>query len=190
MRVEGRGRWCLRCDRLWRRLSDGCRLLTDDYELPFAPKPCRQTWVDCHNGNSQAPQCESDDFSFSFDLGARSSLSETTACRTGPGAPAPQGLHWYYRVDRTGNRHCWFLDSTGTPVRLHKDLATSNLRSQVTAEQVLASPENNTVPTAPEQRATAQTVAAETIAQEPSVRGRAATDFTARWFDLPKSVDL
>ena len=155
MRVEGRGRWCLRCDRLWRRLSDGCRLLTDDYELPFAPKPRRQTWVDCHNGNSRAPQCESDDFSFSFDLGdgsterlmlgrsililavpaatialtARSSLSETTACRTGPGAPAPQGLHWYYRVDRTGNRHCWFLDSTGTPVRLHKDLC--NIESEV-----------------------------------------------------------
>ena len=108
----------------------------------------------------------------------------------GLGAPAPQGLHWYYRVNRTGNRHCWFLDSTGTPVRLHKDLATSNLRSQVTAEQVLASPENDTVPTAPEQRATAETVAAETTAQEPSVRGRAATDFTARWIDLPKSVDL
>ena len=123
-------------------------------------------------------------------LTARSSLSETTACRTDPGAPAPQGLHWYYRVDRTGNRHCWFLDSTGTPVPLHKDLATSNLRSQVTAEQVLASPENDTVPTAPAQRATPETVAAETTAQEPSVRGRAATDFTARWFDLPKSVDL
>jgi hypothetical protein len=69
-------------------------------------------------------------------------------------------------------------------------VATSNLRSQVTAEQVLASPENDTVQTAPSQLAAAETVVAETTVQEPSVRERAATEFTARWFDLPKSVDL
>jgi hypothetical protein len=39
-------------------------------------------------------------------LTARSSFSETTECRTTPGAPAPQGMHWYYRVDRTAKRHC------------------------------------------------------------------------------------
>ncbi len=99
-------------------------------------------------------------------------------------------MHWYYRVDRTANRHCWFLDSAGTQVRLHKNAPTSNLRSQVTAEQVVASPENDTVQTAPSQLATAETVATETTVQEPAVREPAATDFAARWFDLPKSVDL
>ena len=167
-------------------------------------------------------------------LTARSSFSETTACRSAPGAPAPQGLHWYYRADRTDKRHCWFLVSAGTQVRLHKNVTTSNLRSQVaaeqvlaspendtvqiapsqlataeavaaettvqepipnlrsqvTAEQVLASPENDTVQIAPSQLATAETVAAETTVQEPSVAERAATDFAARWLDLPKSVDL
>ena len=123
-------------------------------------------------------------------LTARSSFSETTACRSAPGAPAPQGLHWYYRADRTDKRHCWFLVSAGTQVRLHKNVTTSNLRSQVAAEQVLASPENDTVQIAPSQLATAETVAAETTVQEPSIPERAATDFATRWLDLPKSVDL
>jgi hypothetical protein len=48
---------------------------------------------------------------------------------------------------------------------------------------VVASPENDTVQTAP-QPAAAETVAAETTSE------LAATDFAARWFDLPKSVDL
>jgi hypothetical protein len=66
--------------------------------------------------------------------------------------------------------------------------SVSNLRSQVTAEQVVASPENDIVQTTPSQLATAETVAAETTVQEPSEL--VATDFAARWFDLPKSVDL
>jgi hypothetical protein len=142
-------------------------------DLPSILLMQKQTWIDCHNGNSQAPQCESDDSRScfrDFDLGDGSterlmlgryslvlavlaatialtarSFSEPPECMTTPGAPAPQGMHWYYRVDRTAKRHCWFLDFAGTQVRLHKNAAPSNLRSQVTAEQAVASPENDTV---------------------------------------------
>jgi hypothetical protein len=35
--------------------------------------------------------------------------AETDACISKPDGSAPQGRHWYYRTDRTGNRQCWYL---------------------------------------------------------------------------------
>lgn len=34
-------------------------------------------------------------------------------CLSGPGDDAPQGSHWYYRVDRATKRHCWYLRQAG-----------------------------------------------------------------------------
>jgi hypothetical protein len=37
-------------------------------------------------------------------------------CLAGPKGHAPQGAHWYYRVDRSTKRHCWYLaDQQHTP---------------------------------------------------------------------------
>ena len=30
-------------------------------------------------------------------------------CRSGPKDAAPQGSHWYYRIDGATKRHCWYL---------------------------------------------------------------------------------
>lgn len=30
-------------------------------------------------------------------------------CLTAPKSPAPQGAHWYYRIDRATKRHCWYV---------------------------------------------------------------------------------
>jgi hypothetical protein len=38
-------------------------------------------------------------------------------CIAKPNAAAPPGNHWYYRVDRTTRRACWFLGAQGTKVR-------------------------------------------------------------------------
>ncbi len=38
-------------------------------------------------------------------------------CVAKPNSGAPQGSHWYYRVDRTANRRCWFLGPEGLKVR-------------------------------------------------------------------------
>jgi hypothetical protein len=37
-------------------------------------------------------------------------------CRTKPGAPPPQGKHWYYSTDRENKRRCWYLGSQGEKV--------------------------------------------------------------------------
>src|SRR5258708_961335 len=46
------------------------------------------------------------------------SLSATTGdaadeCLSGPKGTAPTGSHWYYRVDRSTGRHCWYLGAEG-----------------------------------------------------------------------------
>ncbi len=38
-------------------------------------------------------------------------------CSAGPKYAAPQGSHWYYRVDRASGRHCWFLGAAGAKIR-------------------------------------------------------------------------
>jgi hypothetical protein len=36
-------------------------------------------------------------------------------CLTGPKGQAPQDAHWYYRIDRSTKRHCWYLADQHTP---------------------------------------------------------------------------
>ena len=36
-----------------------------------------------------------------------------------PGGAAPRGMHWYYRVNRATNKHCWYLGPVGTHVKSH-----------------------------------------------------------------------
>ncbi|HEY6257121.1 MAG TPA: hypothetical protein VIY51_15155 [Xanthobacteraceae bacterium] len=38
------------------------------------------------------------------------------ACAARPGATAPQGSHWYYRLDRATHGQCWYLGPEGTKV--------------------------------------------------------------------------
>ena len=38
-------------------------------------------------------------------------------CLAKPNAAAPQGSHWYYRVDQAGNRRCWYLGPKGAKER-------------------------------------------------------------------------
>jgi hypothetical protein len=40
-------------------------------------------------------------------------------CLAGPTGAAPQGSHWYYRVDRATRRNCWYLRPEGSEVRRH-----------------------------------------------------------------------
>jgi hypothetical protein len=38
-------------------------------------------------------------------------------CLSGPQRQTPQGAHWYYRIDHTTKRHCWYLaDQQRTPL--------------------------------------------------------------------------
>jgi hypothetical protein len=37
-------------------------------------------------------------------------------CLSGPKEPTPPGAHWYYRVDHSNKRHCWYLKQDGEKV--------------------------------------------------------------------------
>jgi hypothetical protein len=57
-----------------------------------------------------------------------SSVSAAETCIAAPNAPAPQGSHWYYRLERATQRKCWRL------VKLDRE-------PQGTAKQAKAAPE-------------------------------------------------
>ena len=46
-------------------------------------------------------------------------------CLTAPNSPAPQGTHWYYHVDRTNQRKCWYVRASRQPAQQAAAQATS-----------------------------------------------------------------
>jgi len=107
------------------------------------------------------------------------SLAAATAdeCRIKPDSAAPAGMHWYYRVDRTNNRHCWYLHAQGMPVHSPVNATSRNqdFQSDTVDEQVAKTPLD---------------VGTSQPAHELSDSAARPEDFTSRWVDLPKSVDL
>ena len=51
-------------------------------------------------------------------------------CIAKPNGPAPQGEHWYYRIDHANNRQCWRL--TGRTACSRKDLAQKSAANRET----------------------------------------------------------
>src|SRR5262249_44385919 len=49
-------------------------------------------------------------------------------CKTKPDSSAPAGSHWYYRVNRADQRHCWYLGPEGAKVRSQAREAASPTR--------------------------------------------------------------
>jgi hypothetical protein len=47
-------------------------------------------------------------------LGANSAVA-AVECLTEPNRDAPQGSHWFYRVDRATDRRCWYLRASTPP---------------------------------------------------------------------------
>src|SRR5215468_7635074 len=62
---------------------------------------------------------------------AQTSLAEPAAdeCKTKPGSSAPPGSHWYYLINRTDQRRCWFLGPEGAKVRSQARETASNVSS-------------------------------------------------------------
>ena len=120
-------------------------------------------------------------------------------CSTRPGSSAPQGTHWYYRVNPTDNRHCWFLSSAGMKVRSDARAATSDVASPSSTPQRdndsetarATPPQTRPAQIAPVEMSPARATAADPAFSETPVREHAAAmDFAARWPDLSESPDL
>jgi hypothetical protein len=120
-------------------------------------------------------------------------------CRTRPGSSAPEGTHWYYRVNRTGNRHCWNLSSGGMKVRSDSRAATSDAalpsstpkRDNDSETARATPPQLRFAQIAPVEMPTAQVTPADPAFLETRVDGHAtAMDLTRRWPGLSASPNL
>ena len=123
---------------------------------------------------------------------ACSSVSAAEECRKNPGASAPAGGHWYYRINHVTHQQCWYLSSEGAHVSAHFDAsADANGRGHEatpphaprddTAAAAAAAPR----PPLQVQPAFMPVAGAGIVAPIPQV------DFTARWpGDLPSASDL
>jgi hypothetical protein len=110
---------------------------------------------------------------------AQTGLAEPAAdeCKTKPDSPAPPGSHWYYRVNRTDQRHCWYLGPEGRKVRSQAREGESRTPARENAPEMTR--------TMPAQMEPAQRTAAEaTSAEQP------AADFVWPTFGPPKDPDL
>ncbi len=128
-------------------------------------------------------------------LMAQASAGKSAAadCSTRPGSSAPQGTHWYYRVNRTDNRHCWYLSSAG--LKVHSDTAASPRstpkRDNNSDTARATPPQTRSAQIAPVEMAPAQATPADPEIPETRVDGHAtAMDFTTRWPDLSESPNL
>jgi hypothetical protein len=118
-------------------------------------------------------------------------------CSARPGSSAPEGTNWYYRVNRTDNRHCWYLSSAGMKVRSDARAATSDValpsstpKRDNDSETARATPPQS-AQIAPVEMAPAQATPADPAFLETRVDGHAAAmDCTRRWPDLSESRNL
>src|SRR6516165_7617978 len=101
-------------------------------------------------------------------------------CLAGPNTEAPQGSHWYYRLDRLSHRQCWYLGperlthahQDASPARSHPpntmgaQPAAQTPTAARTAEAVGAGPEPLAVAVAPVEDRRTKGVAAEPVPVE------------------------
>jgi hypothetical protein len=108
---------------------------------------------------------------------AQTRVAEPAAdeCKAKPDSPAPAGSHWYYRVNRTDQRHCWYLGPEGRKLR-------SQAREDTARTPARENPPEMTR-TMPAQMEPAQKTAAEG-AQQP-----AAADYVRPTFEPSKAPD-
>ncbi len=133
-------------------------------------------------------------------LTARTSIAQRAAdeCITKPNSTAPQGSHWYYRIDRATRRQCWYLGAEGEKVRARQAGARMKSSAPKATPQSTTetSGETTAAEAAPIKTASAEATSSPTEATPaPAVAGHPfaavddpATAFSMRWPALPKSA--
>ncbi len=103
----------------------------------------------------------------------RMSAATSNQCVATPGASTPRGQHWYYRIDRSSNRRCWYPDSIAAA-------------PQPAAPNAAALPQAASDQPAPFQRE----ADAATESQQVAAPEQTASEFAVRWPDLPRALNL
>jgi len=119
-------------------------------------------------------------------MAGHSSLGEAKGdeCKAKPDGTSPAGLHWYYRVDRANNRHCWYLHEQG--MRVHS-IGHATSHDDARSDPV---PENDTTGEQIWKTPTVIGGQPADVEQAPVAVKQQKENFATRWVDLPKSVDL
>jgi hypothetical protein len=116
-------------------------------------------------------------------LGVQTSFAEPAAddCKTTPGSSAPPGQHWFYRVNRSDQRHCWYLGAEGTKVRAQTREKASSPPARTAREEA-----SETTPTVPPPMEVIQTPSIPAASSEaPAVTAELARPA----LDLPQASD-
>src|SRR5262249_35527633 len=118
-------------------------------------------------------------------VSAQTSLAEPAAdeCKTKPGSSAPPGSHWYYRINRTDQRRCWFLGPEGAKVRSQARETASNVSSPTRTPPRENAIEARAIPASMEHRTPLEAASTES-------HRVAVADFAAPSSDPPKIPDL
>ena len=115
-------------------------------------------------------------------LGVQTSFAEPAAddCKTTPGSSAPPGQHWYYRINRSDQRHCWYLGAEATKVRAQTREKASPLPARTGREEA-----SETTPTMPPPMEVIPTPSIPAASSQPP----AAADFARPSLDLAQAPD-
>jgi hypothetical protein len=115
-------------------------------------------------------------------LGVQPSFAEPAAddCKTTPGSSAPAGQHWYYRVNRSDQRHCWYLGAEGTKVRAQTREKASPPQARTAREEA-----SETTPAMPPAMEVIPTPSVPAASSQPP----AAPDFARPSLDLAQAPD-
>jgi hypothetical protein len=132
------------------------------------------------------------------------SVAESGAddCRGKPGAAGPRGTHWHYRVNRSDQRHCWFLTYERLKVHSRTHAAASVRASPIPAAEHDGFAEAAAATATPIRPPSVQTISvpasaasepadAVTATARPSVaEDEAGALFSARWPNSSKFWDF
>jgi hypothetical protein len=104
--------------------------------------------------------CVSVALTISFGVLPGSVVEAAPECLTKPGAPPPQGKHWYYTTDRANNRRCWYLGDRGEKVHRPPRFASPEPR--------VASPEPTAVTPKPRPQRTIEDIVRDLNTEAPA----------------------
>jgi hypothetical protein len=62
-------------------------------------------------------------------------------CLSAPNGQAPEGSHWYYRIERGTKRHCWYVREQGQKVSQSAPSSAAPAAKPVAAKPIAANPE-------------------------------------------------
>jgi hypothetical protein len=102
-------------------------------------------------------------------------------CLAKPNAVAPQGSHWYYRLDRATHRQCWYLAAAGARVLQPRPQHAASNPRQAAPIAISQVPEPGLVESVtPGRRAEAPSARADVVEDE------APATLAVRWSDFSK----